>query len=73
MPGAHRRLAGQQAQLLLPVTQGIGIAAVDFHRREQGLAAVLAQPLVQALGKPAEVLVLAVAESQHGIVQAIEA
>ncbi|MNP43085.1 hypothetical protein D3C76_1368840 [compost metagenome] len=55
------------------MTQGIGVATVDFHRCEQGLAAVLAQPVVQAVGESAEVLILPVAEPKHSVVQAVEA
>ena len=73
LPGVHGRLSGQQTQLLLPVTQGVRVAAVDFHRGEQGLAAVLAQPGVQASGETAEVLILPITEAEHGVVQAFQA
>ncbi|MNL03234.1 hypothetical protein D3C87_1237650 [compost metagenome] len=73
LPGVHRRLTGQQAKLLLPVTQGVRVAAVDLHRGEQGLAAVFAEPVVQAPGKTTEVLVLAVTEAEYCIVQAFQA
>ncbi|MNQ89496.1 hypothetical protein D3C85_1048050 [compost metagenome] len=73
LPCIDRRLAGQQAELLLPVTQGVRIAAVDFHRGEQGLAAVFAEPVVQAPGKTTEVLVLAVTEAEYRIIQAFQA
>ena len=73
LPGIHGGLAGQQAQLLLPVTQGVRVAAVDLHRGEQGLCAMFAQPGVQAFGETAEVLVLPVAEAQHRVIQASQA
>ena len=73
LPGVQGRLSGQLAELLLPVTQGVGVAAVDFHRGEQRLAAMLAQPGVQASGESAKVLILPITEAQHRIVQAVQA
>ncbi|MNG13650.1 hypothetical protein D3C84_973400 [compost metagenome] len=73
LPGVDRCLPGQPAQLLLPVTQRVRVAAVDFYRREQGLAAMLTQPGVQASGEAAEVLILTITEAQHCIVQALQA
>ncbi|VVO20877.1 hypothetical protein PS718_04205 [Pseudomonas fluorescens] len=54
------------------MTQGVWVAAVDFHRGEQGLAAVLAQPLMQASGETAEVLILPVAKPEDGVAQVVE-
>lgn len=65
-------MAGQLAQLLLPVQQRIGVAAVDFHRGEQRVAALVGQPEMQAPGEAAEVLILTVSQGQHRVVQALE-
>ncbi|MCY1358915.1 hypothetical protein D9M69_454640 [compost metagenome] len=73
LPGIHGGLAGQQAQLLLPVAQGVRVTAVDLHRGEQGLCAMFAQPGVQAFGETAEVLILPVAQPQDGVIQASQA
>lgn len=72
LPQVHRRLADQLAQLLLPVAQGVAVAAVDFHRSEQGVAAMLGQPAMQALGKAAEVRVLPVAQAQYGVLEILQ-
>ena len=73
LPGVDRCLSGEQPELSLPVTQGVRVAAVDFDRGEQGLAAVLAQPLMQASGETAEVRILAITQAEYGVVQALEA
>ena len=65
-------MPGELAQLLLPVQQGVGVAAVDFHGGEQWVAALVGQPEMQAPGKAAEVRVLAIAEGQYRVVQALE-
>ena len=65
-------MAGQLPKLLLPVQQGGGVAAVHFHWREQWVAALVGQPEMQATGKPAEVLVLAITQGQHRVVQTLE-
>ena len=55
----------QLAEVLLPLMQRIGVAAVDLHRAEQCLRAALAEPLLNACRKPAEVRVLAITQGQH--------
>ena len=65
-------MPGELPQLLLPVLQGMGVAAVDFYGGEQRGAALVGQPEVQAPRKAAEVLVLAIAEGQYRVVQALE-
>lgn len=72
LPQVHRGMAGELAQLLLPVAQGVGVATVDLHRGEQAATALARQPGVQAPGEPAELRVLAIAQAQHRVLQAVE-
>ena len=53
----------------MPLLQRDAVGTVDFNRREQRVAAALGQPAVQAFGETAEVLILAVAQRQHRVVQ----
>ena len=71
-PGRCRRMPGELAQLLLPGLQRQGVAAVDFHRGKQGVAALVGQPEMQAPSKAAKMLVLPVTQGQHRVVQAFE-
>ena len=60
----------EQPQILLPVTQGPGIALVYLHQiRHRNRARIMQQP-VQCVAECAEMLVMRIAQSEHGIVQA---
>ena len=68
-----RCAAGELAELLLPVMQGLDITTVDLHRAKQRLCAALAQPLLDTCGKTAKVRVLTVTQSQYGVFESIQA
>ena len=72
LPVGIRRASGQLAKLLLPLMQGLGIAAVHLHRAEQRLGTALAQPVLDPRGKTAKVRVLTIAQCQHRVLEAVQ-
>ena len=72
LPVAELGVAGQLAELLLPVAQHRRIGAVGFQAVEQRRGAACPQMPVELPGKGAEPRVLAVAQAEQGVFQAAQ-
>ena len=57
--------ARQASQMVLPMAQGAGVAAVHVHGVEQRQCAALAQPVLQGAAEAAEGVIAAVAKRQQ--------
>jgi hypothetical protein len=62
----------QDAELMLPIAECTLVAVIDFDDIKQRVRALMSQPLIQAVAERAVVLVLAVAERQHRVIQLFE-
>ena len=71
-PIGQIRCAGQNAQLMLPVSQRAFIAVIDFDHIEQRHRALTSQPAIEPMTERTEVAVLAIAQCEHAVAQVLE-
>src|SRR5690606_16324920 len=66
LPVGKVATAADMAQLMLPVAQHAGVAAICAEQIEQRQGAQLPQPRLETMAEAAEVRVLAITQRQHG-------